>query len=138
MSEEKKIIFVCEHGAGKSVIAASYFNKFAKERKVDYVGYYRGLSPEAKVSPAAEAGLTKDNLFDPSIKPQKLSLTDIVGAERVILFTALPPDYQKNNNTEDWSTISNVNAPYDLRRDSIVKKINELLDSLANDNLKCL
>jgi arsenate reductase (thioredoxin) len=137
MTEEKKIIFVCEHGAGKSVIAASYFNKFAKEQMSITLAYYRGLFPEAKVSPAAAAGLTKDDLFDPSIKPQKLSFSDVVGADRVILFTDLPPDYQIDN-TEDWSTIANVNAPYDLRRNSIVKKINELLDSLANDNLKCL
>ena len=30
---QEKIIFVCQHGAAKSVIAASYFNKLAKERK---------------------------------------------------------------------------------------------------------
>jgi len=26
MAQTKKIIFVCEHGAGKSVVAAAYFN----------------------------------------------------------------------------------------------------------------
>jgi hypothetical protein len=35
------ILFVCEHGAAKSVIAAAYFDKLAKERGLNYRAVFR-------------------------------------------------------------------------------------------------
>jgi arsenate reductase len=133
MAQEKKIIFVCEHGAAKSVIAASYFNKMAKERNLDYTAECRGTHPDSVVSKAAKDGLTKDNLFDPNTKPQKLLSSDTANVERIILFTPLPSDVKTNIKTENWSTTQNIDGDYEKRRDVIVKKINELLDSLEKN-----
>jgi arsenate reductase (thioredoxin) len=133
MGQEKKIVFVCEHGAAKSVIAASYFNKLAKERNLDYVAECRGTFPDSVVSPGIKAGLTNDKVFDPTTKPQKLLITDTVNVERIILFTPLPSDINTTIKTENWSNIQNVDAGYEKRRDAIVKKINELLDSLEKN-----
>lgn len=130
MAQDKKIIFVCEHGAAKSVIAASYFNKMAKERNLDYVAECRGTDPDSEVSKVAKDGLTKDNVFDPSTKPKKLLSSDTTNVERIILFTPLPSDLKTDIETENWSNIQNLDADYEKRRDAIVKKINELLDSL--------
>ena len=130
MAQEKKIIFVCEHGAAKSVIAASYFNKMAKERNLDYVAECRGTFPDSDVSPGVKDGLTKDKVFDHNIKPQKLLISDTATVERIILFTPLPPELKTNIKTENWSNIQNVDAEYEKRRDAIIKKITELLDSL--------
>jgi arsenate reductase (thioredoxin) len=130
VAQEKKIIFVCEHGAAKSVIAASYFNKMAKERNLDYVAECRGTSPDSVVSPGIKDNLTREKVFDPNIKPRKLLIKDTANVERIILFTTLPPDLKTDIKTENWSTIQNVDADYEKRRNAIVKKINELLDSL--------
>jgi arsenate reductase len=130
MAQEKKIIFVCEHGAAKSVIAASYFNKLVKERNLDYVAECRGTSPDSVVSASTKAGLTNDKMFGPSTKPRKLLISDVVNVERIILFTKLPADINANIKIENWSDIQNVDAEYEKRRDAIVKKIGELLDSL--------
>jgi arsenate reductase len=134
MAQDKKIIFVCEHGAAKSVIAASYFNKMAKERNLDYVAECRGTDPDSEVSKVAKDGLTKDNVFDPNTKPKKLLSSDTANVERIILFTPLPSDLKTDIKTdiktENWSNIQNLDADYEKRRDAIVKKINELLDSL--------
>src|SRR5689334_17716520 len=35
-AQDKKILFVCEQGTSKSMIAASYFNKLAEERKLPW------------------------------------------------------------------------------------------------------
>ncbi len=35
------ILFICEHGAAKSVIAAAYFDKLAKERGLKYRAVFR-------------------------------------------------------------------------------------------------
>jgi protein-tyrosine-phosphatase len=130
MAQEKKIIFVCEHGAAKSVIAASYFNKMAKERNLDYKAECRGTDPDSVVSKSVKEGLTKDTVFDPNTKPQKLLIRDTTNVERIILFTTLPSDIKTNIKTEDWSNVQNVDADYEKRRNAIITKITELLDSL--------
>src|ERR671912_392470 len=87
VAQEKKIIFVCEHGAAKSVIAAAYFNKMAKERNLDYVAECRGTDPDSVISKGIKDGLTKYPLFDPETKPKKLSISDTAGVKKIILFT---------------------------------------------------
>ena len=41
------ILFVCEHGAGRSAIAAAFFNKMAKEKKLNYEAIFRGIHPDS-------------------------------------------------------------------------------------------
>src|SRR6188472_693476 len=56
-------LFVCEHGAAKSVIAAAYFNRLAKEKGLPHRAVFRGANPEDELTPATRAGLTRDG-FD--------------------------------------------------------------------------
>lgn len=42
----KLILFVCEHGAAKSVIAVAYFNKMAQGMGVDQRALARGTNPD--------------------------------------------------------------------------------------------
>jgi arsenate reductase len=134
MAQDKKIIFVCQHGAAKSVIAASYFNKLANERKLNYTAECRGIDPDSVVSQSAKDGLMKDNLFDPQTKPQKLVPGDTANVEKIILFAPLPSDLRTSIKTENWSKIENVDGDYSKRRQAIVEKINELLDNLEKQN----
>src|SRR5688572_28353467 len=110
MAQTKKIIFVCEHGAGKSVIATSYFNKPAKERNLDYVAECRGTNPDSIVSLKTQEGLTKDNVYDSNTKPTKLQISDTTNAARIILFTTAPPGLNTKVKIENWSDVENVDA----------------------------
>jgi arsenate reductase (thioredoxin) len=129
-SQMKKVIFVCEHGAGKSVIAASYFNKIAKERNLNWEAVCRPTTPDSTFSPAARNGLTADQVPVAGDKPTKLSAADTVNAEHIILFTALPKNFNTDLKTQDWSKVQNVNADYALRRDALIKQLNTFIDSL--------
>jgi low molecular weight phosphotyrosine protein phosphatase len=60
------IVFVCEHGAAKSVIATGYFNKLAAERGLSYRATFRGTSPQDDVSVRAVAALKEDGIAVPS------------------------------------------------------------------------
>ncbi len=133
MAQTKKIIFVCEHGAGKSVVAAAYFNKLAKERNLDYVAECRGTNPDSIVSLKTQEGLTKDDVYDVNTKPTKLQLSDTTNAERIILFTTAPPGLNTKVKIENWSDIENVDSEYQKRRDAIIQKINSLLDTLEKN-----
>ena len=39
------VVFVCEHGAAKSVVATAYFNKLAAERNLPFRATFRGTVP---------------------------------------------------------------------------------------------
>ena len=130
-AQNNRIIFVCEHGAAKSVIAADYFNKLAKERGLPYEALCRATAPDSTLHTATRAGLKTDNI-QPNLSPQKISLTDTTNVKRIILFTPLPKDFKTGIAVDDWSSIKNIDADYPHRRDAIVKQINLLLDALEN------
>ena len=44
-----RVVFVCEHGSVKSLIAMDYFNRSARERGLAYRAVARGTAPEATV-----------------------------------------------------------------------------------------
>ncbi len=69
----KKIVFVCEHGSAKSVIAAAYFNKLVKEKNLPYEAVARGTDPDTVISPKTKQLLIQENLFDKNFVPQRLS-----------------------------------------------------------------
>src|SRR5437764_7780185 len=70
------VIFVCEHGAAKSVIATAYFNKFAAERGLPYRATFRGTSPQAELSERTVTALRADGIVVPAGKPTAIDQDD--------------------------------------------------------------
>ena len=64
------IVFVCEHGAAKSLIATAYFNKMAAERRLSARATFRGVDPQDDLSVRAVAGLKKDGFTIPAARPR--------------------------------------------------------------------
>ena len=56
------VLFVCEHGAVKSVIAAAHFNRLARERHLAMRAVARGTYPEAEIPSNVVSGLRADGL----------------------------------------------------------------------------
>ena len=50
------ILFVCEHGAARSTIAAAYFNQ---QQGLNYQAIFRGINAGSALGPAAQKGLYK-------------------------------------------------------------------------------
>ncbi|WP_133259545.1 hypothetical protein [Pseudochryseolinea flava] len=128
-AQMRKVVFICEHGAAKSVIAADYFNKQAKQRSIPFEAVCRATAPDSTLNSATRAGLKRDNI-KPNLSPKKISPGDTVNAERIILFTPLPTDFRTAVKTEDWSTLKNIDVDYTRRRNAIIEQINMLLDEL--------
>ena len=75
MSPSPTIIFVCEHGAAKSLIAAAYFNKLAAERGMKERATFRGVSPQDALSTMALEGLRADGVPVPEGNPRQSGRT---------------------------------------------------------------
>ena len=82
-SASAAIVFVCEHGAAKSVIATAYFNKLAAERGLPYRATVRGTSPQAELSERTVAALRGDGIVVSTGKPTAISEADIDDATHI-------------------------------------------------------
>jgi protein-tyrosine-phosphatase len=129
-AQVQTIVFVCEHGSAKSVIAASYFNKLAKEKNIPWQAVSRGTHPDPEISPKTKKLLIEDNLLDKSFIPKKLSQADVDTTQQVILFCSLPPTLQGNGKTSHWE-VNAVNDDFQKLRNDIISRITPLIDSLA-------
>lgn len=121
------IVFVCEHGAAKSVVAAAYFNQLAQEMGLNLRATARGTNPDHEFSPQTIKGLSDDGLASTESIPQKLTEADIQSAERVIAFCALPIDYRGQAMIEYWDDIPPVSENYEQARDVIIERIRQML-----------
>jgi len=125
------IVFVCEHGAAKSVIAAAQFNKQARERSVRMRAIARGTNPDQRIAPAAARGLQTDGLAVGIEKPKRLSVSDVAGASHVIAMCELPEAYSTAGpRVEQWNDIPSVSDDYGRARDAIAEHVRLLLDKL--------
>src|SRR3954447_1387630 len=64
------IVFVCEHGSAKSVVAAAHFNRLAAEARLPFRAVSRGVKPDAEVAVGVKAGLAADGIGVSSWRPQ--------------------------------------------------------------------
>lgn len=56
-SAPQTVLFVCEHGAVKSVVAAAHFNRLAAERAFPFRAVSRGTAPDSTVPARIGDGL---------------------------------------------------------------------------------
>jgi protein-tyrosine-phosphatase len=125
------IVFVCEHGAAKSVIATAYFNKLAAERGLPYRATLGGTSPQDNLSVRAIEGLTADGIVVPAGKPAAISDTDVANATHIFAIgCTLPDKASRSGKADDWSDVPDDQG-YGPMRDAIVRHVTQLLDSLA-------
>jgi protein-tyrosine-phosphatase len=124
------IVFVCEHGAAKSVIATAYFNKLAAERGLPYRATFRGTSPQAELSVKTVAGLNADGLAVPPGKPTSIADEDVGAATHIFsIGCTLPQKALASGKAGDWSDVPDDQG-YPAMRDAIVRHVVALLDEL--------
>lgn len=128
MDQKPVIIFVCEHGAAKSIIAAAYFNQFAAEKSLNFRAIARGTNPDSELSPKTITGLREDGLTPTELIPQKLSLADIESAQSIVTFCELPKEYQNKIKIENWDDVPPVSENYEKARDKIIEQLKQLLN----------
>jgi protein-tyrosine-phosphatase len=124
------ILFVCEHGSAKSVVAAAHFNRIAAARGLPFRAISRGTVPDADMAPAAVEGLLGDGLKPGDPAPTKLEQWDLDAAVRVVTFCALPPEFQARSPMEQWE-VPPVSTEYAASREAMLVQIERLLLELA-------
>ena len=120
------ILFVCEHGSAKSVVAAAHFNRIAAARGLPFHAISRGTAPDAEMATPAVEGLLGDGLKPGDPAPAKLEQGHLDAAVRVVTFCALPPELQARSPVEQWE-VPPVSTEYAASRDAMLLRIERLL-----------
>ena len=124
------VVFVCEHGAAKSVIATAYFNKLSAERNLPFRATFRGTAPQEELSVRTVAGLREDGLAIPGGKPTAITDRDVAAATHIFAIgCTLPSKAQGSGKASDWSDVPD-DLGYGPMRDAIVRHVKALLDDL--------
>jgi protein-tyrosine-phosphatase len=123
-----EVVFVCEHGAAKSVIAAAHFNQIAQQRGLKLRAVARGTNPDQEVAPKVIAGLRSEGLKDVTTKPQLVSERDTSGAKRVVTLGCKLPNEARST---DWNDIPSPSAGYAAASSAIRSRVEALVGELA-------
>lgn len=127
------VVFVCEHGNAKSVVAAAHFNRLARERGLPYRAASRGIHPEAGIPENIRAGLLADGLKVGTMKPAAITERDLQRADRIVMLSCeLPKSIAVNpDKVTVWPNLPALGDGYQEARAAIVARIEELLTTMG-------
>jgi protein-tyrosine-phosphatase len=124
-----RVLFVCLHGAAKSVIGAAHFRRLASARGLSIGAVAAGTEPDPQLAPGAVKGLAGDGLQPAPARPRPVTLYDLNTATRVVSFGCdITPRHGQR--VDQWD-VPAVSDGYEAARDRIVANVERLVGELA-------
>ena len=125
-----RVLFVCLHGAAKSVVAAAHFPALAKAQGLKLAAVAAGTEPDTELTPAAVKGLADDGLSPAPGRPRPVTLHDLHTATRIVTF-GCDVTSPAGRPVERWDDVPAVGDGYDGARTKIVERLRRLVGDLA-------
>jgi protein-tyrosine-phosphatase len=126
------VLFMCPHGAAKSVLASAYFERLAKERGLNVRVQSAGTEPDAAIAPAVAAHLQRQGYTTPTTPPRKATAQDLAHADLVISLgcdlAGLP---RPRGTLLQWDDIPSPSAEFDRADQAIRARVDALVDELV-------
>ena len=128
MGSAGTIVFVCLHGSAKSLIAAEYFRRLARQRGVDAEAISVGVEPDPEIPPKVVQGLLEDGIDVRGRRPRPVTGAALAKACHVVSFACdlgemVPPGLP----IERWDDVPAVSDGFGAARDIIVRRLPPLL-----------
>jgi arsenate reductase (thioredoxin) len=126
------VLFMCPHGAAKSVLASAYFQRAAKERGLNVVVKSAGTEPDPAVAPAVAAHLKKNGYAVPVVTPVRATADDVASADLVVSIGCDLSGYPApRGKTVDWSDVPAPSQNFALADAAIKQKVLALVEELV-------
>lgn len=133
----RPVLFVCEHGTVRSLLAKVLFDEFAAAIGLNMTAVSRGTRADSIVPPWMLQGLTNDRVVLGDWRPQTLQPSDLTNALYVVSFD-VPAAATANASAPraHWDNLPSVSRDYATGRDAIKVRVHQLVDSLKRANMK--
>lgn len=128
MPTPHRVVFVCEHGAAKSVLAAAEFNALAEARGAPVRAIARGTAPDPTFAPVVVDTLSREGVDLDAATPIAFAASDVEAALCVVTFdqprvhSMIPDDVP----VESWDGLPPVSADFDKARRAIRSRVQAL------------
>ena len=131
--DSQTVVFVCEHGTVKSVVAMAWFSRLARERGLPLRAISRGTALDPTIPGVVQLGLEGDGFDLTAFAPTRFTTADVAGAIAVISFDepTVVRTVAGRVPTQSWDGLPSVMANYRLARDSIQRRVGAMVDSLV-------
>lgn len=126
------VVFVCEHGSAKSVIAAEYLNRISTSQNMQWNVESRGIKPESFLQSSTKDGLERDGFKLDKFKIKGLTQKDLKAGNILVTIGCDLPDTLDTSGIQliQWNDIPSVSKDYTVARDKILQRVDALLSIL--------
>jgi arsenate reductase (thioredoxin) len=124
-----RVLFVCLHGAAKSVLAAADLRRLAADRGLDLEAEAVGIEPELEIAPAVVRALLAEGVDLRDQRPRKVTPRDVQAATHVVAFGCeVPAAGSGAARLEQWTDVPAVSEDLATARAAIRRHLERLLD----------
>jgi protein-tyrosine-phosphatase len=125
------VLFVCEHGTVKSLLAKLMFEEYARKVGLDMAAVSRGTNADPVVPGWMTRALAADHLKLGSWQPVLLRPADLERPSYVVSFDVpASATAAARAPREQWDGLPSVSEDYGKGRDAIKVRVHRLVDSL--------
>jgi len=136
-SHSTNVLFLCPHGAAKSVLASAYFQRAAQERGLKVRVDAAGIDPQETVTPIVVEHLRQNHYVLPVTKPRAVTRQDIQTADVVVSMgcdlTGLPVGPEK---LKRWDDVPGPSEDLAGADDVIRRRVSALVEELIGRQRK--
>src|SRR5205814_2251853 len=107
--------FVCQHGSAKSLIAAEYLNRLAREQGLALSATTSGPEPDDEIPSNVIAGLDGRGIDVRGVRPVLVSAAGLAPAARIVSFGCdVRPLAQPSVAIDSWADCPAVSEDFDV------------------------
>jgi arsenate reductase (thioredoxin) len=125
------VLFVCGHGAAKSVLAAAAFGRLAKAAGLAIDVQAAGIDPDATIAPAVIDVLPKETRTVPP-QPRRVTEGDLARASRIVTFDLEASDLPTTAHADQrWDGLPSAGQDPEAFLAAVTPRAAALVDELA-------
>ena len=127
----QRIVFLWPHGAAKSVVAAAYCQRLAKQWGIPLQITSAGTEPDAEVAPAVVALLRTEGIDVADQRPRRVTAEELAAASCIISMGCdLSDQARPGMPIERWDDVPSPSQDLQGARDRIRDHVEQLLATL--------
>ena len=127
----KNVLFMCPHGAAKSVLATAYFKREAQARGLDVLVQAVGTEPDPAVAPAVAEHLRAHGYEVPIVKPRLVSPEDLSAADTVVSLGCDLSGRPVRGALRRWDDVPSPSTDFAGADAAIKEHVHRLVEELA-------